>query len=230
MNYLIKDNIRYNDNYNPLSNRESKFDTNQTVPFKQETPISLVAEPSITYTRCEHYINISSTNRDTTNYPLHYDYRVDFDIIYKNVKKIELVNAIIPNRPSASSGSTILNEPFLVIDIENLNFIDFPINNTTSTTFKGFSILPLKTPNVGISGTGGYIIPDLGCLYHTSKIYKTPLAKLSYMNIKIRDHTGALYTFNNDNGTTDIDYQHHLVFKITTEEKDQSVLNHRNVF
>jgi len=222
--------IKYKDDiFNPSSNTSEGSLTLNRAVRQSDNQLSLDIEPEIKYKYFESYINISSSNRDTTSYPLHYKYRIAFDIPYKNIKKVELINAVIPNQAASSSGSTILNEPFLIIDIEQLNCIDFPINNNT-LSFKGFALLPLKGPNVGASGTGGFIVPDTGCFFHTSKIYKTPLASLNAISVIIRDSAGTPYNFGVPNGTTNIAYQNHFVLKITTEEKDMSVINQRNIF
>lgn len=188
--------------------------------------LSVDIEPDMKYKQYEYYISISSNNRDSSNYPLHYDYRVNLDQPYKNIKKIELISAILPNQPAASSGVNILNESHLIIDIENLNYIEFP-NNVGSASLKGFAILPLKPPT---QSTGGFINPELGCIYHKSRVFKTPLANLDHFAIKIRDNSGELYDFGEPTGSTDKSYQNHLVFKVTVEEASRELLNQRNVY
>lgn len=188
--------------------------------------LSLTAEPSVIYNEYDHYVNISSSNRDTLNYPLHYNYRINFDYPLKNIKRIELISAIFPNQPATSSGGNILNESHLIIDVDELNYVEFP-NNVGSSALKGFAILPLKAAT---QSTGGFINPELGCIYHKSKIYKTPLASLDHISIKIRDYQGNLYDFGQPAGSTNKQYQNHFVFKVTTEEVSRKVLNHRNVY
>lgn len=188
--------------------------------------LSIDAEPNITYTQYDHYINISSSNRDPTNYPLHYDYRINFDFPFKNIKKIELISAILPNQPASSSSGNILNESHLIIDIDEINYVEFP-NNTGSSSLKGFAILPLKPAT---QATGGFINPELGCIYHKSKVFKTPLASLSHFSIKITNYQGDLYDFGQPSGSTSKQYQNHFVFKVTTEETSRKILNHRNIF
>lgn len=188
--------------------------------------LSLVQEPVQKYKLFSHYLSISSSNRDSTNYPLHYDYRINFDQPFKNIKEIELISAIFPNQPAASSGGDILNESHFVLDIDELNYIEFP-NNVGSQALKGFSILPLKPPT---KNSGGFIIPELGCIYHKSKVFKTPLASLDHLTIKIRDNNGNLYDFGQTAGSTAKTHQNHFVFNITVEEVDRTSLNNRNVF
>lgn len=188
--------------------------------------LSLVQEPVQKYKLYSHYISISSSNRDSTNYPLHYDYRINFDQPFKNIREIELISAILPNQPAASSGADILNESHFVLDIDELNYIEFP-NNVGSQALKGFAILPLKAAT---KNTGGFINPELGCIYHQSKVFKTPLASLDHLTIKIRDNNGNLYDFGQPNGVTSKTHQNHFVFKITVEEVDRTVFNTRNVF
>lgn len=223
MNDLIDYRLQYNPNSDIARPSPMNGKSPQTSDNRQ---LSLSSEPSIHYNNYEYYINISSNNRDSTNYPLHYDYRINFDFPYKNIKSIELISVILPNQTATSSGGNILNEPYFIIDIDELNYIEFP-NNTSSKALKGFGIIPLKGPTQTV---GGFINPELGCIYNTSKIYKTPLASLNYLTIKIRDINGDLYDFGQTNGSTLKQYQNSFVFKITTEEVSRKILNHRNVF
>ncbi len=223
--------IQYNQGIAVPSNQSSTFrsgetDYNKAYGKTANKQYSLVQEPVHNYKLYSQYLSVSSSNRDSTNYPLHYDYRINFDQPFKNVKEIELISAIFPNQPAASSGGDILNESHFILDIDGLNYIEFP-NNTGSQALKGFSILPLKTAT---KSSGGFINPELGCIYHKSKVFKTPLASLNHVTIKIRDNTGTLYDFGYPNGTTLKTHQNHFVFKITIEEVDRSVLNNRNVF
>lgn len=202
----------------------------KNLPFAHQkqgnNQLSVSSEPKIEYVEYEHYINVSSSNRDSVNYPLHYDYRINFDYPFKNIKKIELISAILPNQAAASSGGNILNESHLVVDVDEINYIEFP-NNIGSSPLKGFAILPLKAPT---QTTGGFINPELGCIYHKSRVFKTPLASLDHMTVKIRDYQGNLYDFGVTAGSTARAYQNHLVFKITVEETRREKLNHRNVY
>lgn len=188
--------------------------------------MSVLTEPKIEYYNYDYYVSVSSSNRDNTNYPLHYDYRINFDTPFKNIKKIELISAILPNQGATTSGGDILNESHLIIDIDEINYIEFP-NNIGSQALKGFAILPLKPPT---KSSGGFINPELGCIYHKSKIYKTPLASLDHFTIKIRDYTGDLYDFGQSSGSMSKEHQNHLVFKITSEEAVRTPLKHRNVY
>lgn len=221
----FKGNLQIPDDYNkgfPTMNVNFPINKNQV----NNEPISVLNEPHIVYTNHEEYISLSSSNRDSVNYPLHYDYRFKFDHPYKNVKKIELISAILPNKGASSSSGDILNEPSIVLDIDQLNFIEFP-NNVGSRSIKAFSILPLKAAT---KSTGGFINPELGCMYNTSKVFKTPLASLDHFSIKLRSIKGELYDFGQPNGSTDEAFQNHFVFKITIEEAARKVLNQRNVF
>jgi hypothetical protein len=197
--------------------------TNYTVPsnlpIRPPQDLNDFKTESVEY---EEYISISSSNR-SSDYPLHYDYRINFDSPYKNVKKIEMISAILPNQGASSSSGDILNESHLIIDIEGLNYIEFP--NVGKAGLKGFSILPLKKST---KDTGGFIVPELGCIFHKSKVFKTPLANLSHLHIKIRDSEGNLYDFGETSGTNSKTHQNHFVFKITVQEVKR--LRTQNVF
>ena len=207
---------------------ETFFSRQANYPYNLDNSknLSISQESNVSYYEYEHYVNVSSSNRDTSNYPLHYDYRINFDFPFKNVKKIELISAIIPNQPASVSSGDILNESHLVVDLEEINYIEFP-NNIGSNSLKGFAILPLKAPT---KGTGGFINPELGCIYHKSKVFKTPLASLQHLTVKIRDYLGNLYDFGSTGGSSDKTLQNHFVFKITCEEVSRIPLAHRNEF
>jgi hypothetical protein len=219
--------LRYN-NTGFTGNPSYTMNENLNKVYSQDynLPLSVINEPSMEYTTHDNYLSISSSNRDVSSYPLHYSYRINLDQPFKNVKKIEMISAILPNQPATVSSGDILNEPYLIIDVEEFNYIEFP-NNVGSSALKGFSILPLKSPT---KSTGGFINPELGCIYHKSKVFKESLASLSSITIRIRDHQGNLYDFGQGAGSTNKDYQNHFIFKITTEEVSRKKLNHRSVY
>lgn len=202
---------------------------NYTIPeniHEKVNQLSIVAEPNVKYYEYDNYISISSSNRDNVNYPLHYDYRINFDYPYKNIRKIEMISAILPNQPASQSSGDILNESHLIIDIPGINYIEFP-NNIGSKALGAFSILPLKPPT---KSSGGFINPELGCIYHKAKVFKTPLASMDSITIRVRSNNGDLYDFGQPSGSTSKEFQNHFVFKITTEETKRTMINHRNVF
>lgn len=220
-NNITNYNVQYTNEFHPQSNRSNLPKNFPMLPNNDiNKHLSVSNEKNIKYTENINFISISSNNRNSTNYPLHYDYRINFDTPYKNVKSIEMISAIIPNQ----SATDILNEPYLVVDIDELNCIEFP---NVSIKSRGFAILPLKAAT---KGTGGFINPELGCIFRTANILKNPIANLSHMTIKIRDMDGNLYDFGQSNGSTAKAYQNAFVFKITTEETDTSSLQRRNVF
>ncbi len=183
---------------------------------------SNIVEPNINYSQKEIFLHISSNDRDTTNYPLHYDYRVNFDTI-KNIRQAEIVSVIFPNQPASSSGGDILNEPFLMVDIPELNFIEF---GNLATQNKAFSILPLKAPN---KTADGFIVPETRCMTKTIRTFNNPIS-LSNLTIKIRDVSGNLYDFGASSGSTNKKYQNAFTFKFVIEEVDRNILEQRNIY
>jgi hypothetical protein len=179
--------------------------------------LSVLQEKNIKYETTTHYLNINSADRDIGNYPLHYDYKINFDTNYKNVCSIELISAVLPN------SLNILIEPYLTLDIDGINVIDFA---NTSISHRGFTTLALKSP----TNSNGFIVPDLGPIFHTMYHPKTPLASLNSFSIKWRNVSGALYTFNEPSGSILKKDQHSLLFRIVCKEVSRENLNHRNVF
>lgn len=213
----------YNNEYNnPQPNFNSMRNTNnynRTFSTEANQQLSLVAEPSIEYERTTKFLCISSNNRDTVNYPLHYDYRVNLTEPHRNVKSIEMISATLPNQ----SGTNILDEPCLLIDIPEINCIEAP---NISTNINCFSILPMKNAT---KTTGGFINPELGCMFRTANYFKIPIT-ISSLTIKIRDIYGNLYDFGSPSGSTDKAYINSFVFKIVTEEPVRKGMNVRNIY
>jgi hypothetical protein len=191
----------------------SEYDTSirKNIPFK--------GEEEIEYVRHENYAFISSSHRDTTAYPLHYDYKIKFTNPYKNVKCVEMISVSIPN------STNILDEPVVVFDINEINHVDFLVNTTSN---KIFCALPLNAPN---KTTNGFIKIDASTSLNKSKlIFKNPISELSMLSIKIRDVDGAFLDFGVPNGSTTKSLQHSFVLKIITEEKSRKTISYRNVF
>ena len=177
----------------------------------------MIQEQGIVYTDTTHYVNVNSNSRDSTKYPLHYDYRINLNSDYKNVTKVSLVSVVFPN------STDILDEPYLTIDLGELNFIDF---ESATTRHRGFCMLPLKAST---KLAGGFINPELNVACHCSLELKTPIAKLSNLTVKIRDSDGTIYNFGNSAGSTAKADQHSFMLKITCREVSRQQLNHRNI-
>jgi len=213
--------LRYSNDPNvPIGVRGTVNPNYDEVFSKQNNAqLSVIQERNVKYVYFEEYLAINSNSRDPINYPKHYDYKLNLEKVYKNVKRVEMISAILPFQPP-----DILKEPFLSVDIEELNYITF---SETPTAHKAFAVLPLKPPT---STNDGFINPELGSIYHTALTFRTPLAKLSTLTIKIRDMSGNLYYFGQPNGTTDKAHQNSFVFRITVEETNRSSINQRNVY
>lgn len=202
-------------NVNTLpTNQMSTMDVNYPTPMTQK--LSLLEEANITYEDTIYYLNVNSGDR-SSNYPLQYDYSLILNTVYNNVTSVELISAIFPN----SSGIT--SEPYLVVDIEELNSVDFTLS---TNSHKGFGVCPLKNPN---QTSGGFVLTEMSCAFHTKTVFKTPKS-LSRLQIKIRDSSGEIYTFGSPNGTTAKTQQHAFVIKITTQDKSRKELEGRNVY
>lgn len=213
------DKFRYNKSSSkiPENNEEEKFndDCYSSPQLSPALDLSLQKEPKINYTLHDNYVFISSQSRDTTAYPLHYDYRIKFVNVFKNVRSIEMVSAIIPN----SSG--ILDEPVVVFDINEINHIDF---STPTGYKKAFSILPISEPN---KATDGFINLKPAQPVLT---YKLPISSLSAISVKLLDITGSPLTFGPANGSTAKALQHSFLLKIVTEDRSRAPLKYRNQY
>lgn len=207
--------------YNRTGHRSNKsklrgMDTmpnNYDEAHSHQEQLSVLQEPDMDYkTKC-HFVNITSASRAVSQ-PLHYNYYIKLEEKYENVVKVEMISAIFPNT------TNILNEPFLVFDIKELNCIDF-VNGAAN--HNGFAVLPLK-PAAGL-----FISPEFGTMFHTT-FYPKPAITLDRLTVKIRDSTGALYDFAVPAGSTVATDQHSFMLKIVTEEVNTDVLQPRHSY
>lgn len=181
------------------TNRQSDYNIKDT-----GIPIEPYSYRPDTETEC-HYVFVNSIYRDITNYPLHYDYRINLRDGYNDVVSVEMVSVIIPNSVD------ILNEPVLLFDIEELNFIK--AQNAVGTNI--FSIIPLKGPNKTV---GGFINPELACNHRAIWCNEIkPISRLNSLTVKIKGLEGNLFDFGDANGSIDKALQHSFVLKIKTK-------------
>ena len=178
---------------------------------------SIQQEPDIEYEDTIYYLNINSVDRDSANYPLQYDFKLKLNTVYKNVSCVECISVIFPNV------SGITNEPYLILDIEELNTVHFSNN---SNACKGFAVCPLKNPN---QVSGGWVLSELGPAFHTASVYKTP-KDLSLLTIKVKDMYGEIYDFGVTNGSTTKSEQISFIIKITCQDVSRKKLQLRNVY
>lgn len=195
---------------------EYQPNVNEVFAPQNNLPLSVIQEKETTYQTQENYLVINSGYRNTNSWPLHYNYRVDFDKVYKNVRSVEMISAVIPNT------ANILNEQYIIFDIDELNFLEF-----NGSSHMGFAIVPLKSANMS---SGGFINPELNCTLRSKLTFREPKASLSSLTIRTLDTYGNLYNFGQPNGSTDPSVQHSFTLKIITEEVNRNKLNYRNVY
>jgi hypothetical protein len=176
------------------------------------TNLSVKQECGIMYEDTFHYVNINSGLRNFQQYPFHFDYKINLGNDYRNVAEISIVSMVVPNTAGITS------EPYLTLDLGDLNFISFESSTVPHT---GFANIVFDTP------VGGFI----NCkVVDTSRILKSPIAKLSQITVKIRDVLGSLYKFGSNSGSFLKADQHSFVLKIRCREVSRQQINIRNVF
>lgn len=199
-----------------------EYNTNQyqqndyTTAYSKPTAYSTQQEPDIQYDKCDHYLTVSSKNRNTTQYPSVSNYVVDFQHEFKNIHSIELIQAIVPDK------NDVTTEPYLLLKIDELEDVMISADRNVSDAF---AILQLCPP----TSAGSFIQIDKRIHENVIKYFKTPKSTLSRMTIKITDCDGNLFSFGGD-GSVSKEYQNTFVFKIVCLEKARSPLAHRNVF
>lgn len=199
--------------WKPTTDYSINFGKNPT----SDPMMSVIQEPKIKYTERIDFLHVSSIDRDVTAYPGVNHYRFVFEDTFKNVKAIRMIGATIPNQ------NNVLDNPEVIIEIEEINHINFSSKNIN----KAFAILPLKGPSRALDG---FITPEMACNLNSELFFRTPVAKLNSLTITIKDITGNRIDFAEPVGTTDKKFQNTFLFKITTIEKDRQVIQHRNVY
>lgn len=178
--------------------------------------LSVQQEPDIEYQELENFLVVTSKTRNLTSYPKSNYYSTELTKEYKNIKSIELIQAIIPDKNS------ITLEPYILLNIDELENV---MDSKDIFIEKSFAILQLNKPVT----TGGFI--EIRQKIHEQVIlnFVTPKAKLSKMTITLTNCDGVPFEFGGD-GTITKDYQTTFIFRVITLEKKRTSLNVRNVF
>jgi len=214
-NRYVKTNYsEYNVKQFDQNNFQNAYDENYNKSY------SVSQEPDIVYKHVEHYISISSRDRNRTNYPNVNSYTVNLPMEFRNISSIELIQAIIPAQ------NDVDQEPYLLLTIDELP--DVMISNDKNIA-NSFAILQLSAPIT----VGGFIQIDKRIHENTVLTFKTPKANLAKMTVSIRDCLGDLFNFGSDASLPNApskSLQNTFIFKVTTLEKRRDQLSHRNVY
>ncbi|NDC95549.1 hypothetical protein EB077_09620, partial [bacterium] len=149
------------------------YDNNMyTKVFDKSTssPLSIIQEPDLQYQDRIQYLFVTSSDRDTGAYPNPNHYAIKFPKEFKNIKEIELVNIILPDK------NNITGEPYLLLKIDEID--DVMVSNNIHIA-ESFAFLALANPTT----TGGFITIDKRVHENTPKVYTTPKASLDRMTI-----------------------------------------------
>lgn len=175
-----------------------------------------ISHDVVDYSKRNHFLTVSSKDRDITVYPKSSKFVLDLDEEYRNVLSVELIQAIIPDQNNVTS------EPFLLLNIKELDAV---MESNNKQIYDSFSILQIAPPVT----TGGFIYTMKQIHEHTILQYRTPKARLSRLSISVTDSDGDIFGFGGDGATTK-DFQCHFIFKIVTSETDRRLLGQQNVY
>ena len=164
----------------------------------------------------ENYLVVSSKDRDLSIYPKSCKFSLDLNEEYRNIKSIQLIQAIIPDKNSVTS------EPFLLL---NINEIDSVMDSNNTQINKAFAMLQICQPTV----SGSFLHIDNRIHENVVIVYQTPKAKLSKFTVELTTCDGVLFEFGGDSTTTK-DYQCQFIFKITTIETDRNTIGQKNIY
>lgn len=195
----------------------SHVDFNQAFNAENNKKLSVEQEPNIEYEETVNYIVVSSKDRDVSQYPNVNRYMIDLPSEFKNIKTIELIQAILPDQ------NNIKLEPYILLKIEELE--DVMVSNDRNIS-DAFAIIQICCPAID----GGFINMDTKIHEKTVKFFKTPKASLSRMTIRVTDYAGVLFDFGSATPGLTKTYQNTFVFKVVTLDRKRVSLSHRSVF
>ena len=211
--YNRYDNINYVESN---TNRYSNNDYNQVFSSDFNQKLSIIQEPDIVYDKIDHYLAVSSFDRDLTSYPNSHTYSINLPKEFKNIIRMQLIETIIPNRNNVS------NEPYLLLNIKELEG-KIPIDSLNTSISKAFAIIQLT------NGSGNFLQIDRK-VHEIITLNTLQPINLSKMSISLTDYRGTPFDFGTDSGSFNPLYQNTLVFKITTLEKSRRALEQRANF
>lgn len=177
-----------------------------TFPLSQDTQFSELIEPGIEYQEKEAYLIVTSKSRDITLFPSSSNFSVELNDEYRNIRSIELIQAIIPDK------GNVTQEPYLLLQI---NEIDNVMDSPDDVIRKSFAFLCTNTA----TEPSYFISIDRSVHENTPKIYTNLKASLSKMTLRIVDSTGNIFSFGSPVDPKDKLYQTTFIFKIVTVEK-----------
>jgi len=208
--------------YNTLNTDESnkyQFTSNDyTNVFSNNSnqQLSIQQEPNAVYDKNEHYLIVSSEDRDVSAYPSSSNFVLNLDKEYRNITCIELIQAIVPDK------NNITSEPYLLLKI---NELENTMDSCNKQISESFAILQICNPTVA----GTFLQMDKRIYENVILNYQIPKANLAKLSIKITDSQGNIFDFGGD-GTNAKAYQCLFVFRITTLDTSRKSLNNRTVY
>jgi hypothetical protein len=172
-------------------------------------------EPDIQYEETSHFLIVTSKSRDSAMYPSTSNFVVNLENEYRNVRSIELIQAIFPDK------SSVTQQPYLLLQIDEIeDVMDSPDNAIRNS----FAFLCTNTA----TEPGFFITIDRSVHENTPKVYKDLRSSLNRLSIRLVDPTGNLFSFGNPVDPFDKLYQTTFIFKIVTVEKSR--MKNRAVF
>jgi len=184
--------------------------------YKDATNLSISQEPVIQYEYTKNFIHISSVDRDITIYSQPQEYRVRLDQEYKNVVSVRLINAILPK------ANNVDLEPYLVLQIDELPNVCMA--QSRDVPKDAFLVLYFE------QGVGNFLTIKSDNCNSLVKTYKTPLAKLERMTLRILNYAGTPFSFGVDSDPISKNLQNSFLFEVITAEKKRTSLQTRAVF
>lgn len=216
-NRYISDRYIGNTKYNEYNFTERANNNYQENFQEKGIQPSINHENNIKYNKREEYIIISSADRDITKHPNPNHYTINLPYELKNLSSIEIINGVIPDK------NNVLQEPYLLLKIDELDNIMISNNKAVSNSFAILHLCNAIKP-------GYFVNVDKKTFEHVVLNFITPKASLSKLTITITDYNGRPFDFGNDSGGPNKELQNMFVLKAVILEKSRDNLNQRNVY
>jgi hypothetical protein len=211
--------FEYYDRYKKLNTEEynkNQYQSNDFNSVFKQDKLSIIQEPDVKYETRDHYLVVSSAERDPVAYPSSSNFVINLSKEYKNIISVELIQAILPDKNNVTS------EPYLLLKI---NEFEECMDTNNKPISDSFAMLAIPSPVVSDT----FIHIDKRIFENVTLNYRTPKANLSKLTVQITDSAGTIFNFGGP-GSLAKATQCVFVFKITTSEGDRKQFNNRNIY
>ena len=158
------------------------------------------------YHNISRFFIIESKDRDRSLYPSPADFKIDLPQYCNNITRISITGGTVPKLDNVDL------DPYLYLDVPELNYISSTSNNTY------FGILSLNSFN-----TAQFLNLDKSCTNLMHNIYIQPKLELRSIHIKLLHPNGDPVDFGTQTDTDVLDYSKQTSFIFEVVERKRKI-------